>query len=174
MGGGVGGRGEGVVGEGCVRGHRPWPKRPLSSLFQNTIRLHTLEKNQPMPLENLPAEFLEECRCAMHAEQAQSLAASSNWAHVDRQKVHQDWDVLYKELVPMLDRERPEAPEVQALMAQHYAIVSRFYAPSSKAYVGMALFYQENDGMRDFHNAYHPSMVEFLGDAVHVFAKANL
>ena len=110
----------------------------------------------------------------MNAEQAKSLAATANWAHVDRQKVHQDWDVLYKELAPMLDSKPPEAPEVQALIAQHYAIASRFYSPSSRAYVGMALFYQENDGMRDFHNAYHPGMVEFLGDAVHAFAEAKL
>lgn len=126
-----------------------------------------------MRLKNLPTEFLEKCRSAMSTEQAVSLAATSNWSHVDRQKVHQDWDALYKQLVQMVDHEAPDAPAVQELIAQHYAVASRFYVASGHAYVGMALFYQENDDMRAFHNAYHPGMVEFLGDAVYAFAKAR-
>lgn len=110
----------------------------------------------------------------MSTEQGKSLAETSNWAHIDREKVHQDWDALYKEIVPMVDREKPDAPAVQKLVALHYSIASRFYVPSGKAYVGMALFYQENEGMREFHNAYHPNMVEFLGNAVYEFAKTNL
>jgi hypothetical protein len=126
-----------------------------------------------MPLNNLPIEFLEKCRSAMSAEQATSLAATSNWSHVDRQKAHQDWDALYKQLVQRAGLEAPDAPAVQALIAQHYEIASRFYVPSDHAYVGMALFYQENSDMSTFHNAYHPSMTEFLGDAIYAFVKAR-
>lgn len=127
-----------------------------------------------MPLQRLPAPFLEKCRRAMAAEQAVSLAATNNWSHVDRQAVHEDWQKLYETLAPMVDGGQPDAPAVQALIAEHYAIASRFYVPSGNAYIGMALFYQENDAMRGFHNAFHPLMVEFLGDAVYVFSSISL
>jgi hypothetical protein len=115
----------------------------------------------------------QQCRDALSAEQAASLAATQQWAHVDKQQVHADWDLLYKALAPHTDQPA-DSPQIQAFMAQHYAIVSRFYAPSKLAYIGMSLFYQENPDMQAFHNAYHPKMVEFLGQAMTVYALAKL
>jgi hypothetical protein len=117
-------------------------------------------------------EFLEQCRAAMQAEQTQSLTETNNWAHVDRQQVHANWDVLYKTLAPMVDVHAPASDEIQNLMAQHYAIVSNFYVPSKLAYIGMSLFYAENPAMRDFHLAYHPKMVDFLQEAIWVYAQS--
>lgn len=47
--------------------------------------------------------YLRTCRSALAAEQAKSLADTDGWAHVDKQQVHVDWDVLYKKLAAMLD-----------------------------------------------------------------------
>lgn len=58
------------------------------------------------------------------------------------------------------------SPEVQALMTEHDGIVSRLYAPSKQAYIGMSLFYAENADMANFHNAYHPGMVAFQAEAM--------
>jgi hypothetical protein len=38
----------------------------------------------------------------------------------------------------------------------------------------MAIFYKENDGMKDFHNTYHHNMVEFLGDSISIYAHNKL
>jgi hypothetical protein len=84
-------------------------------------------------------DYLETCRTALAAEQAKSLADTDGWAHVDKQQVHVDWDVLYKALADMLDRSEASSPEIQEIVAQHYAIASRFYVPSKEAYIGMAL-----------------------------------
>ena len=116
-------------------------------------------------LQQATPEYLEQCRAAQGAEQAQSLASTNNWAHVDKAQAHADFDAFYKELAPLIDANEPASRTIQALMAQHYAIASRFYAPSGDAYVGTALFYEDNADMKAFHNAYHPRMVEFLGDA---------
>jgi len=110
----------------------------------------------------------------MAAEQTKSLAKTDNWSHVDKQQAHIDWDVLYKELVPLVNGSLPSSPEVQSLMERHYSIASRFYVPSQKAYIGMALFYQDNPDMKSFHNAYHPKMVDFLGEAIFFYAQRNL
>ena len=59
-------------------------------------------------------------------------------------------------------------------MARHYEVVSRFYTPSKMAYIGMSLFYAENEDMKNFHNAYHAGMTEFLADAMQIYATNNL
>lgn len=119
-------------------------------------------------------EYLETCRTALAAEQAESLVGTDGWAHVDKQQVHADWDVLYKTLAGVMDQSDASSVEVQEIMAQHYAIASRFYAPSKEAYIGMALLYDEDPAMRNFHNAYAPNMVQFLGEAMNIYAQRNL
>jgi len=127
-----------------------------------------------MGLQQATADYLDQCRAAQRAEQAQSLAATNHWAHVDKPQAHADFDAFYQELAPLIDANEPASPTVQALMARHCAIASRFYAPSRDAYVGTALFYADNADMKAFHNAYHPRMVEFLGDAVYAYAQQNM
>lgn len=127
-----------------------------------------------MGIKDASALYLDECRNAMQVEQTSSLQATNNWSHVDKAQTHADWDAFYKVLTPLLDVHAPDSAEVQALFVQHYALASRFYTPSRQAYIGMGLFYSENLAMRDFHNAYHPHMVEFLGDAMYTYALAKL
>ena len=118
--------------------------------------------------------YLFECRQALSAEQARSLSETNNWAHVNRQQVHADWDALYKELAPLIGRLAPESVGVQALIGRHYSLVSRFYIPSRQAYIGMSLFYAENEAMKSFHDSHHIGMVNFLAEAIPVFARKHL
>jgi hypothetical protein len=122
-------------------------------------------------LINVPNEYLDQCRNALSAEQEKSLAETNGWSHVDKQKVHVDWSELYKTLSVMVDVVLPSSPDVQEIMAKHYSIACRFYVPSKEAYIGMAIFYEENESMRVFHNSYHPRMVSFLGDAMYIYAQ---
>ena len=122
---------------------------------------------------NLSAPYLQTCRDALKAEQAASLAGTDNWAHVDREKVHADWQVVYRELAKGLDRRSPDDSGTQDLIRRHYEIACRFYKPSLEAYIGMALFYRENESMRAFHNAYHPDLVDFLVQAITAFAQVQ-
>jgi hypothetical protein len=119
-------------------------------------------------------EYLARCREALSSEQTKSLLETDNWQHVDKQKVHADWDVLYKKLATILNDTNASFSLVQDIIAQHYAITSRFYLPSKEAYIGLSLFYDENTEMKSFHNAYHPKMVAFLGEAMYVYAQNNL
>ncbi|GAA4608669.1 hypothetical protein BJY16_006957 [Actinoplanes octamycinicus] len=116
----------------------------------------------------------DDCRKALAEEQAASLAATGNWSHVDKDQVHRDWHDLYGELAGALPGARPDDPHIQELVDRHYAIACRFYTPSRQAYLGMALLYAEDAAMRDFHNAYHPEMVQFLGSAMRRYAETRL
>lgn len=82
--------------------------------------------------------------------------------------------MLYRKLAPLIDQLPPCAPAVQALIAEHYSIATRFYTPSQQAYIGLGLFYDDDPDMKDYHNAYHRGMVTFLGEAISIYAKAHL
>lgn len=111
---------------------------------------------------------------ALAAEQAASLAGTDDWSHVDRQQVHSDWDALYRALAAARDDSEVSSPAVQELMAQHHALACRFSVPSTSAYIGMSLFYGENPERRTFHNGYGPDLVDFLSEAMQLFAQRNL
>ena len=102
------------------------------------------------------------------------MAITNVWSHVDKEKVHADWDLLYRQLAPLVGICAPGSDEVQRLIAQHYGIASRFYVPSREAYIGLGMFYRENPAMRQFHNSYHPLMAEFLEMALREYALNNL
>ena len=127
-----------------------------------------------MKLNDFDSTYLEKCRNALSSEQTKSLSETNNWAHVDKQQVHTDWDTLYKVISPLIDNSMPGDENIQTLVDSHFKITCRFYQPSTDAYLGMALFYAENKDMEAFHNAYHPKMVAFLGDGMSIYAHRNL
>ena len=123
---------------------------------------------------HMDESYADRCRRSLKEEQARSLAETDGWSHVDKDRVHADWDVLYREVAASLDGARSEDDRVQELIAKHFEIASRFYRPTREAYIGMGMLYAEDESMREFHNAYHPGMVEFLGPAMRVFAERRL
>ncbi|WP_462153152.1 TipAS antibiotic-recognition domain-containing protein [Pseudoalteromonas xiamenensis] len=125
-------------------------------------------------MNNLSKEYLVKCINALNEEQSLSLSKTDNWAHVNRELVHQDWDVLYKKLARYVDDTPVDHEAVQTLMKEHFEIACRFYIPSKEAYIGMAIFYKENEDMEKFHNSYHPEMVNYLGDAIVYYAGNHL
>lgn len=125
-------------------------------------------------MKTLTDDYLSDCRASLHEEQKLSMAITNGWSHVDKEKVHADWDSLYRQLAPLVGTCAPRSDEVQRLIAQHYGIASRFYVPSREAYIGLGMFYRENPAMRQFHNSYHPLMAEFLEMALREYALNNL
>ena len=125
-------------------------------------------------MNTLSNKYLTKCKNALDAEQSHSLSTTNNWAHVNRELVHKDWDVLYKKLAEYADSTVVDDENVQKLMKEHFEIACRFYTPSKEAYIGMGIFYKDNEDMKKFHNSYHPEMVEYLGDAIVHYAGNNL
>ncbi|MEI8614849.1 TipAS antibiotic-recognition domain-containing protein [Shewanella sp. PP-He15 brown] len=125
-------------------------------------------------MNKLSNDYLARCKKALNAEQTHSLSTTNNWAHVNRELVHQDWDVLYRKLAVYADETTADNVNVQALIKEHFEIACRFYTPSKEAYIGMGIFYKENEDMKKFHNSYHPKMVDYLGDAIVHYAANHL
>ena len=51
---------------------------------------------------------------------------------------------------------------------------ARFHVPSREVYIGLGVFYREDPSIREFHNAYHPQMADFLRDAMYEYALTKL
>ncbi len=124
--------------------------------------------------DRVDGKYLNSCSKSLDEEQSKSLSETNNWEHVDKSLVHSDWDVLYKEIAENIDNSKPEDLNIQEYIKRHYDISCRFFKPTKKAYIGMSLFYQDNEDMKNFHNNYHPSMVKFLSDAIYSYAECNL
>ncbi|TFC84014.1 transcriptional regulator [Cryobacterium sinapicolor] len=125
-------------------------------------------------MDSFSSKYLDGCREALEEEQSRSLAATNYWEKVDRALVHRDWDALYLKIAPLVDSAAFGSEQVQSLIAAHYDIACRFYVPTARAYVGMALHYQENADMAAFHNAYQPGLAAFLADAMSIYARTTL
>ena len=68
---------------------------------------------------------------------------------------------------------KPDSDEVQALTLDHYNWVNNFWTPTCETYLSLGQMYLDHPDYRVFYNRYHPDLVEFLMNAMTVFAKKN-
>ncbi|WP_232220572.1 TipAS antibiotic-recognition domain-containing protein [Legionella tunisiensis] len=69
---------------------------------------------------------------------------------------------------------KSDAKEVQVLIQRHYEWVKNFWTPTRLSYEGLGQMYLNHPDFRNFYNAYHTELVEFLVAAMKIYAKANL
>lgn len=119
-------------------------------------------------------EYIDSCKKALKEEQEKSLLETNNWSHVNKEEVHKNWNLLYAKIAEELDTLNPLDTKAQDFISEHYKIVSVFYKPSKEAYIGMSLFYKEDEGMKTFHKSFHIKMLDFLEEAISIYAYKNL
>jgi len=76
-------------------------------------------------------------------------------------------------LAELTDRE-PCDPEVQTLIAQHYAWVKAFWTPSAQAYTGLGQMYASHPEFRAFYDRYKTDLADFLSAAMAHYADTVL
>ncbi|MGD9954711.1 MAG: TipAS antibiotic-recognition domain-containing protein, partial [Candidatus Nanopelagicales bacterium] len=89
--------------------------------------------------------------------------------------VNEEYAAIGRRLVPLIDSgAAPDDPRVQAVIADHYAIVARFWTPDAESYAGLGDLYVDSPDFRKRYDAEHPRMAEFLRDAMAAYAIASL
>lgn len=63
---------------------------------------------------------------------------------------------------------------VQALIAQHFAVVSQFWTPDAQSYAGLGQMYVDSLDFRARYDALDPRLAEFLRDAMNIYASNAL
>lgn len=105
----------------------------------------------------------------------ESKKRTMKWGVKEWDEVKNEGNEIYKALADCIDKElSPRSDEVQALIRQHYQMTERFYNVSKDVYMGLAQLYCEHPGFRKFFDAHHPRLVEFIAEAMRVYALKNL
>ena len=98
-----------------------------------------------------------------------------HWNKEDWDKYHHNTEGLTKEFVIALTNNlQPESQTVQDLIKKHFAMVSIFWKPTKSNYIGLGQMYKEYLDFKNFYASYHPNLVEFLANAMQIFAENEL
>lgn len=84
-----------------------------------------------------------------------------------------EWAGIEDRVVALLDS-APDAPEVQAVIADHYRWITRHWTPDRESYTGLGRLYVDSPDFRARFDARDPRLAEFLRDAIAVYAQASL
>jgi DNA-binding transcriptional MerR regulator len=76
-------------------------------------------------------------------------------------------------LAALADRD-PGDPEVQALIARHYAWVKTFWTPDAAAYAGLGQLYTDNPEFRANYDKHRPGMADFMRAAMEYYSAHSL
>lgn len=69
---------------------------------------------------------------------------------------------------------KPGDAGVQKLIARHHAWVSNFWVPHQEAYIGLGRQYTDHPDFRAFYDKYDSRLVEFLAEAMTIYAAGKL
>jgi DNA-binding transcriptional MerR regulator len=85
------------------------------------------------------------------------------------EQVGAEGDTVNRGLAALMDR-RPDDPDVQALVARHYAWIEHFWQPTAEAYRALGQGYVDDPEFRAYYEAYGPGLAAFLAEAIDCYA----
>lgn len=99
----------------------------------------------------------------------------TNWKEEEWFKIKHEGDRIHEELVSAINNHLgPSSSEVQKIVKKHYQMTKLFWTPTRDSYIGLGQLYCSHPDFKDFYNRYHPNLLEFLVDAMKVFAVNEL
>jgi DNA-binding transcriptional MerR regulator len=105
----------------------------------------------------------------------ESWGKARNWKKQNWEQFKKEGEQLNQALANALKKHlKPEDVEVQALVQRHYDWVNVFWTPTHESYTGLAQMYLDHPDYREFYNKYHPNLVEYLVEAMRVYAAHKL
>lgn len=164
------------------------------SLYQTKELIKTIDKTinhltgkQKMEDQELYAGFdrakqkeYEQYLVKYHGKVAEDLILeskkrSAEWGSQEWKDVKQEGEAIYQAVSDCIEQGLgPRSDEVQALIARHVQLMGRFYDVTKDVYVGLTHLYVEHPDFRKFFAPYHPDLVEFLAEAMRVYAYKHL
>ena len=138
--------------------------------LRNNLSNNKLQSNRTMENEELMKKFAAEAkqRWGNTLAYKQSTARVAKMSKEDMARVQTEGDELMKEIVANMSR-GPKSPEVQKLIARHYANLRRFYEPSLEMYRGLAEMYVSDPRFTAHYEKYAPGLAKFMRDAMIVY-----
>lgn len=99
----------------------------------------------------------------------------ADWKKSDWENFKTSGDTLNQALAKVVTEDLAvDSDVVQQLIQQHYDWVNNFWTPNRATYKGLGQMYLDHPDYRIFYNRYHPDLVEFLVEAMNIFADQKL
>lgn len=111
----------------------------------------------------LTQPFLDECNKKI-----------KNWSDKEKNAFIQDIERIMKALILAMENKLlPSSVDVQKLIGEHYVWLERTWTPTKESYIGLIQLYQTPE-FRKFYDVRHPKLLEFMVEAMQIFAKNEL
>ena len=108
-------------------------------------------------------------------EMEQSWDKIKQWSAADWDRFKTEGNTFYKDMVEaMLNELSPDSLEVQALVNKQYLLITPLWTFNKASYLKLAESYREDANFRKFCDLFHPKLLEFLVEAMCVYAKHQL
>lgn len=102
-------------------------------------------------------------------------AGGLGWTEADAEKARTGYGRVHEGLAPLLrDGVDITDARVQELVGLHYEVTSLFWTPTREAYAGLGRMYVDDERFRQNIGGGDDALVEYLRDAITVYAERNL
>jgi DNA-binding transcriptional MerR regulator len=148
--------------------------RLLNTIDRTIAKLTENDMDDKVTDEELYAGFTEEqvhryerevCERYDPELVAESNRRVRNMTKAQWQALQQEGEEIHLALAGLMNREVDD-PEVQAMIARHYAMMNQFYPVSAEIYRGLAELYISNDEFRAYYGKVQPGLADFLQPAM--------
>lgn len=165
--------------------HRNWliEERKRLDRLVNTVEntIESMQKGEEMTAANMFEGFEhnpyeDEARQRWGDEAVdESYRRIRNFSAADAEKARTGYPKVHEGLVPLLAAGVPvDDPRVQELVALHYEVTSMFWTPNAEAYKGLGQMYLDDERFRQNIGTGNDALVEYLRDAMIVYADTRL
>lgn len=129
----------------------------------------------PAKQKEYEAELVERYGPQAQEKIDESWRRIGTFTKADVAAVNEDYAAIGRRLIPLIDAGvAPDDERVLDVMADHYAIVARFWTPDAESYAGLGDLYMDHPDFKARYDAEHPAMAEYLRDAMAAYALARL
>ncbi len=108
-------------------------------------------------------------------EMDQSWAKIKHWDQSDWDRFKTEGNTFYKDMVEaMLNELSPDSSAVQDLVNKQYLLITPLWTFNQASYLKLAESYREDANFRKFCDLFHPELLEFIVEAMCVYARKKL
>jgi len=148
--------------------------------IEGKVTMHVAEFFDPIKLRDSKIQkefekYLVGKGIISQEEMDQSWAKMKHWDQSDWDQFKTEGNAFYKDIVEaMLNDLSPDSSEVQELVNRQYLLITPLWTFNQSSYIKLAESYRENVQYREFCDLFHPRLLEFLVEAMCVYAWRKL
>jgi hypothetical protein len=105
----------------------------------------------------------------------QSVERTKNWSQKDYEMVKQEYDDIHTALAQYMNMNKPFSdPQVQQVIARHFAHIQKFYDCSYEMYKALGHMYVDDKRFMTTFDAIRPGLAHYLHQAIDFFCEVML